>query len=714
MNTPMIPSPIKQWFSLCFLIAIGLSVWGYTTSYAGPGESAPAASSAPTDGVNFVGRVFHRNGSPAASATVEMYGTDGGMTSTDSSGTYRFTAPTDECSVKYHCVSFKASIADPSCEPGHVRPDTGEGWSIFCWCGSGGGGGTSTVGDLTLGSCPSSGGGGSPEPTPPPSDDKTVKPFPYPSPVPTDSSFYGTAPDDAFAHTVPRSGGPIVRNVDITRAVGEIKPEDGTLKYAAELVNNGVVSRYATLKIPVYDVDSNSGELDHVLFNGVEIGPDGSKAYLNGKDKAWFISEFQVPIELVRFGNRNPGHPPDPGHNEIKILVDESTSTRERWRVSVGAPKIEFEAMYPVVMVHGNGSCGGFYAGDWLCKGTPVAPDRWFTRPFIDQKIPFDNSIALPAAPIQDNAAELLAGQRSILNIAEEWGARHVHIVAHSKGGLDVRGFLTGLPSGDDPAALGVLSLTTLATPHLGSAGADYQDTVSRLNKSGQLNGNTIASSDNPFRVGMSAALGTDPGKPDLRVDKMRQFNEWNIPALPRTFKVDGQTNTIQYFAIAPDANLDNSEASGSVNELGHPEKFLPTITDGALNLSEWETEGVPHIPIPGAEGWLYTNVYRMLGTVKEVKIGRGLTQGTLFPRPLPVVKEILEPCWFMYNDFAVTRASAVSEDDPCQVQTLPSPSPLVPFADQAQIKANHATIASSQTALIVINWIRSTQQISH
>lgn len=707
MNISKISTAPLRWLLPCILI-VGLAVWGYTTSHAGPTEGAAANSNAPAAGVSFTGRIFHRNGTPAANATVEMYGTDNATTTTDASGHYHFTAPTDPCAVKYHCVSFKASITDPSC-PGHVRLDNGEGWSVFCWCGEGEAGGENTVGDLMLGSCSNS--GGSPAPTPPPSDDKNVKPFPYPSPVPTDSRFYGTAPNDAFTHTVPRSGGPIMRNVDINRVVGEIKPEDGTLKYASELVNNHVVSKYATLKIPAYDVDSNSGELDHVLFNGVEIGPESTKAYLTGQDKAWFISEFRIPIELVRFGTkRSAGQSPVEGHNEVKILVDESNGAPARWRVSVGAPKIEFDAMYPVVMVHGNGSCGGYFAGDWLCQGHPVAPERWFIRPFIDQRIPFDNSIALPAAPIADNAAKLLSGERSILTIAQEWGARHVHIIAHSKGGLDVRGFLTGIASQDEPGDLGILSFTTLSSPHLGSVGADYQDTVAQLNRMRQLNPGNIASSDSSFRVLIAAALGSDAGKHDLRVDTMRQFNQWNIPALPSMFKVDGQSNLIKYFAVAPDANLDDSVADGSVTEKYHPERFLPTITDGGFNLSPWETEGMPHIPLRGVEGLMYTEVYRMFGTVNEAQIGRELEYGVLFPRPIPVVSEIPQPCWFLYNDFAVTRASAVSEVNPCDHQDLPAPKPLVPFEEQAPIKANHATMSSSETALIVINWIRSTQ----
>ena len=54
--------------------------------------------------------------------------------------------------------------------------------------------------------------------------------------------------------------------------------------------------------------------------------------------------------------------------------------------------------------------------------------------------------------------------------LAAEFGAKHAHLVAHSKGGLDVREFLASTI----PPNFGVLSLTTLSTPHHGSVGADY------------------------------------------------------------------------------------------------------------------------------------------------------------------------------------------------------------------------------------------------
>lgn len=550
-----------------------------------------------------------------------------------------------------------------------------------------------------------------PTPTPVPEDDRRVAPFPYPSPIETDTSFYASVPPGVFSQTVRKYDGPITRDVDIDRVVGE-RNADGTLKYPGELVSNGVVSRYATLRIPAYDVDLSAGERDHILFNGVEIGNGGAKAYLQGQDKKWFISEFQVPIELVRFGNLNPGSRPTAGHNEVEIIVDEDSGG---WRVAVGAPKIQFKAMAPVVMVHGNNSCGAYFAGHWNCKPNPEDPnDPMFIQPFIDKKIPFDNSINMATDQVAVHADWLLTGgptNKSIKRIAAEWGSKHVHIVAHSKGGIDVRHFLTWLNSGDEPGDLGVLSFTTLSSPHLGSVGADYQVAVADATALG------LTLSDNRTRAALALFAPADRGTRDLTVEAVKGFNRGNFPRLPLSFTVDGETNRLYYYVIAADANLDGSSEPNSVAEKFHPEKFLPTITDGRPDANGKptydETRGI-RVPLL-SRSWTLTNVYRLLGSVREV---------ILEPKPIPltnqttrVIKEIPEPCWFVPNDFAVTWLSAVAaKDDPCALDPessnvttrLPVATPLTGFI----IKANHATMSTASTANKVIGWIQQAQPI--
>lgn len=67
---------------------------------------------------------------------------------------------------------------------------------------------------------------------------------------------------------------------------------------------------------------------------------------------------------------------------------------------------------------------------------------------------------------IEDNGQIL---REKILEIRRETGCEKVNIIAHSKGGLDARYLITGLKMGDY-----VASLTTINTPHRGSALVDF------------------------------------------------------------------------------------------------------------------------------------------------------------------------------------------------------------------------------------------------
>ena len=70
-----------------------------------------------------------------------------------------------------------------------------------------------------------------------------------------------------------------------------------------------------------------------------------------------------------------------------------------------------------------------------------------------------------PFASVRDRA---LALSQQIDEIVAQTGASHVNLVAHSMGGLDARYLISTLGYGDQ-----VASLTTISTPHRGSAVAD-------------------------------------------------------------------------------------------------------------------------------------------------------------------------------------------------------------------------------------------------
>jgi pimeloyl-ACP methyl ester carboxylesterase len=401
------------------------------------------------------------------------------------------------------------------------------------------------------------------------------------------------------------------------------------------------------------------------------------------------------------------GLDPEPGLNEIEIFVDDTNNSgADKWATTIGSASIQVDGLYPVVMIHGNNSCGNFFAGDYRtnCEGdapTQVMPEsEWFIKPFKDQKIPFDNSITMPTDNVLNHALWLLNGSpehgvRSLKSVADEWGVQHVHIIAHSKGGLDMRQFLALLPSGDAPGDLAILTFTTLSSPHAGSVGADYTVDAESLSWKdiSRQPGLSLR-----FRTSLSKWLGSDLGKPDLRVSSVLRFNADNIKMLPWYFTVKGENTNLNYYGIGADANLDDSATSAG-----------PTIqtvnSDG-----QDETKGLPEINMPislpgsilsATRDFIYTDVYRVFWEVRETTVRR-VSNGFLgYQRLFEIPND--QP---QRNDFAVTVNSATYEP-------LFSNFNLQGKKKQgftSMLPKNHATLATPGTADLVISFIHESQ----
>ncbi len=491
---------------------------------------------------------------------------------------------------------------------------------------------------------------------------------PFNPPTATDTNFVvDTGQSGLDTGCTYRSGGPLRFTIAVDRVVGDVNA-DGTLVSPQTLIANGVVSQFATLRMPAFDVDFDAvltppgqPERDRVLLNGTDLGPQGTVAFLTGSNNIWKLNEFQIPIEKIRFGGRNPGSSPTPGQNQIEIQIDTANAAigRENWCTAIDWSQLSFGALAPVVMIHGNNSSGAFWAGTIAPGTTLPAP---FIQPFQQQKIPFDNSITMATASIVNHSALLAT---LIPGIASEFGAKHVHLVAHSKGGLDSRDFLARTI----PANFGVLSLTTLSTPHHGSVGPDYQiDSV---------NANSLYS-DDTTRTKLGQQTPPDAGTFNLRVSFVAGFNAANLPLLPKQFTVDGETSPVVYMSISADANLDNSSDSGG-----------PTIFFN-------ETTGIPgQGSFMPDRTWatVLEQVYRLIGNVAStslvsVPILGGLST-TLAVRETPTAT-------FQLNDFAVTVTSAR----------------MTGFRELASVKNNHATVANPTNAQTVINAIRAVQPV--
>ena len=479
---------------------------------------------------------------------------------------------------------------------------------------------------------------------------------PFPTPTPTDSQFVVDTPYPSN-HCQFRSDGSLKFTVAITRYVGPVNG-DGKLSNPQALVNNGIISPTVTLTMPAFDVDYSTvtfppdqPERDRVLFNGEFIGDLGAEGYLDGENNKWRMNTINVPVSAVKFAQLNSdGGPPTPGLNEIEILIDQGNigNNKDLWCTSIDWAAVKVKALYPVVMLHGNGESGAFW-------------DRLnFTTPFQQAGIPYDNSISNGTNSLALNAAQLAT---KIPDVAQKFGVKHVHLVAHSKGGLDSRGFLKTLPIAGQ---LAILSMTTLSTPHHGSALADYIR---------DAQGASARSSDDSTRTAFIQKLGGDydAGRRNLTTDFVREFNVQNLP-LPQSFIVDGEETQVKYFSWGADANLDDS-----MSLLGNPtitnNELAGTGRDNLWYLSEW------------GGNLVYRTLYYVASTRWEWAIVGG--------EKVRVVRETQNQT-VQPNDMLVTISSSKIE-------------PYIPMTD---MKRNHATIADQGMGQLVLQLIKTTQPL--
>ncbi|KAI2623813.1 triacylglycerol lipase [Xylaria nigripes] len=117
---------------------------------------------------------------------------------------------------------------------------------------------------------------------------------------------------------------------------------------------------------------------------------------------------------------------------------------------------------YPIVLAHGLlGFAELHFTPGWL---PPVRYWRGIAEALKANGVHVITTSVPPSGSIEKRAEKLARG------ISEAAGGRHVNIIAHSMGGLDVRYLISHLR----PASVAVRSLVTVASPHHGSSFADF------------------------------------------------------------------------------------------------------------------------------------------------------------------------------------------------------------------------------------------------
>jgi pimeloyl-ACP methyl ester carboxylesterase len=334
---------------------------------------------------------------------------------------------------------------------------------------------------------------------------------PFDPPEASDISFFTDVAPRLDTGCTFRSGGPLVYQIEIKRFLGELNP-DGTLKDAAALVAAGLLSPTVKLIMPGFDVDSDAAppgvapEFDRVSFNGEPVG------FLAGHDNQWVLNSFEIPVGKVKFADAGAnGGEPVGGVNEIRIDID-TANTIEAWCTSVDWGSASFKAASPVILIHGNASDSGFFTR------------MGFTAALENSKLVY-KAVDMETKSRLGNAHDL---SLLIPVAARSLGVKNVHLVTHSKGGLDAREYLARYYR-FQRQWVNVLSLTTLSGPHDGSIGANLR--IARAiaaNRAGKIKFVGFPQ----YTAELAKTMKPDEATPSLTTNVAALFNPRNVPRL--------------------------------------------------------------------------------------------------------------------------------------------------------------------------------------
>jgi hypothetical protein len=454
-----------------------------------------------------------------------------------------------------------------------------------------------------------------------------------------------------------RSGGPVTFPIAVERVVTTpgFMNLNGTLKAPTPLVGSGIISKEATLELLAYNVNSpaaTGSESKHeVLFNGQSLG------FLKGQPGAWAVSSFKIPIEQVRFPFLAPLGSTPSATNSVEVTVD-TTNAADTWCTAVAWAHLSFKATSPVIMIHGDSSNGAIFT-----RVTPIGRIGTFLTTI---GVPNDNSINLAAAAggtatIAANALEL---QMRLPGVVRRFGVDSVHIVAHSKGGLDTRSWLGTFSSLN---TFKVISLTTLSTPHLGSPLADA---IVALRATGIAIAGLGASSLSFIPVG--------PSIPDMTTTSAAAFN----PTLPggadyRMLGADGDSNANGKIDSFTTSAVDEwAEARIERPALAAIFAASPTVADG-----------------------LATEVYKFMRTTSAVRVVT--TTIGVGPFTVATITTPLAVAGGGPNDLLVGVSSATGAKAPFTV---------FPFSFAGGTGRDHAGVTDSFVGATVLPFLQATE----
>lgn len=377
-----------------------------------------------------------------------------------------------------------------------------------------------------------------------------------------------------------KGSGPI-RIIIKTRYVGETTA-DGRLKDPEGMVAAGVIEPTAELLIPVWDIDSwipahwpIRPEVDVAFINGRKLGT------LRGSDSSWSENRFKVNIRDLKFPSVIGGA----ADNEVLIQIDTENAT-PNWCTAVEWASLTLKAMAPVLLVHGNNSDPQFFERRGCARGLREA------------HVPFVFGPQLQTAPTETNGHVLAAEFQKLVS---QLGSSGIHVIAHSKGGLDSRWAFHLLRSRQptpDFVPVVPYSLTTLSTPHQGSFLAKL-----KLEFEAAINNGAVEFKDFPgFAEKVTRTVPRDPATPSL------------TPAATASLAARTQlTAFVPTIFIAADADVNGNQ---EIDMDGGNREFIDLVRE-SVALEAVYNDGVLG---PLRAAYAVDAMYRTLAEIAEVK----------------------------------------------------------------------------------------------
>lgn len=226
---------------------------------------------------------------------------------------------------------------------------------------------------------------------------------------------------------------PLTWTMDVSDGYG---PVDGEGHPAP---GNELYGKSVLLTVRTYDVDSDSGEVDHLYVNGTRVGEK-----LTGASDQWSTNTFDVPADVLRLptaGNAT-------GTNEFMIDID---VLNDGWAVQVDWAELRTRSapVLPMAFVHGIASDGS-------------AMSQVETAFVLNEPKLLDRTIKPETTKTGSTVKNAQLLEADVYDLLRGVPTKKVDIVAHSKGGLDSRVMAVRNPGL-------VRNLVMIATPNGGS-----------------------------------------------------------------------------------------------------------------------------------------------------------------------------------------------------------------------------------------------------